>query len=145
MEKLIIGNLEKGELPELGISDIDIRVDTGATTSSLHVDELKPFYMDGVPWVSFDIHPHVYQVEDTQSCKVPVHDRRLIKSSNGETEERVVIQTLLALGPLSWPILLTLTDRSAMRFPMLLGREGMGGRVLVDPSQEFLLEGLSKN
>lgn len=145
MEKLIIGNLEKGELPELGISDIDIRVDTGATTSSLHVDELQQFFMDGDPWVSFDIHPHVYQVEDTQSCKVPVHDRRLIKSSNGESEERVVIQTLLTLGPLSWPILLTLTDRSSMRFPMLLGREGMGGRVLVDPSQEFLLEGLSKN
>ena len=143
MEKLIIGNSEMGELPELGISDIDIRVDTGATTSSLHVDELKAFFLEGQPWVSFEIHPHVYQVEDTQSCKVPVYDRRLIKSSNGGTEERIVIQTPLTLGPLSWPILMTLTDRSSMRFPMLLGREGMGERVLVDPSQEYLLKNMT--
>jgi hypothetical protein len=72
-------------------------------------------------------------------CQSLIHDVRTVKSSNGESQERYVIKTLLKLGRLSWPIEITLTDRSDMSNLMLLGREGMGDKILVDPAQSFLI------
>ena len=137
-KKLIVGNLETCSLPELGIDDLQIRIDTGAKTSSLHVDNLKKIKKDGKPWVKFDLHPDIYHVENVISCQAALTDLRSIKSSNGSSEKRYVISTLFQLGNHSWPIEITLTDRSDMSYLMLLGREGMGSRLLVDPSKTFL-------
>ncbi len=138
-QKLIVGSLETCDLPELGIFGLEIRVDTGAKTSSLHVDNLSKFQKDGRPWLKFDIHPDAYQTKKVITCETILHDLRRVKSSNGESEQRYVIQTTLNLGSDQWPIQITLTDRSDMSYLMLLGREGMGDRLLVDPSTTFLL------
>lgn len=139
MNKLIIGNLELCSLPELGITDLQVRVDTGAKTSSLHVDNLKQIKQKGKPYVRFSLHPDVYNLEDAVSCTAPLLDSRRIKSSNGKSELRCVIKTMLRLGELEWPIELTLTNREDMSYLMLLGREGMADRVLVDPSCSFMV------
>lgn len=138
-EKITIGSLEVCDLPEIGILGLQVRVDTGAKTSSLHVDGLERFIKEGKPWVKFNIHPDVYNIEKITTCESALHDVRSIKSSNGSSEERYVIQTLMSLGNDSWPIEITLTNRSAMSYLMLLGREGMKDRVLVDPSKTFLI------
>lgn len=138
-EKLIVGAIEDCRLPELGIEQLHVRVDTGAKTSSLHVDGLVQFKRRGKPWVKFNIHPTVHNVDDVIECESPVKDIRRIKSSNGGVDERYIIETTLQLGDQSWAIELSLTDRSDMTFMMLLGREGMGKRVLVDPSASFLV------
>lgn len=140
VDKLLIGSIEVCDLPEIGIEHLQIKVDTGAKTSSLHVDNLESFYRGRKPWLRFDIHPNLYQVNKTISCEALLHDVRTVKSSNGQSEERYVIKTLLKLGEQSWPIEITLTNRSDMSYMMLLGREGMGDRVLVDPSKRFLIE-----
>ncbi|GGA87214.1 ribosomal protein S6 modification protein [Neiella marina] len=140
MKKMVIGSLELCALPELGINDLQIRVDTGAKTSSLHVDNLKQTTKAGRPYVSFDLHPDIYNLEQVVQCQAPLHDSRRIKSSNGGTEVRCVIRTLIRMGEQEWPIEVTLTNREDMSYLMLLGREGMGDRVLVDPSQSFLIE-----
>ncbi|GAB2188799.1 ATP-dependent zinc protease family protein [Sessilibacter sp. MAH2] len=137
--KFIIGALEVCNLPELSIYDLQVRIDTGAKTSSLHVDNLRRFTKSGRPWVRFDIHPDMYNVETVVECEAKISDIRNIKSSNGVAEERYVIRTLMEMGQHSWPIELTLTNRSDMTFLMLLGREGMGKQVLVDPSETFVL------
>ena len=138
-EKLILGSLEVCDLPEIGINDLQIRVDTGAKTSSLHMDNLERITKNGKPWIRFDIHPYVYDIDKVTSCESALHDVRSIKSSNGVAEERYVIKTLMRLGDQSWPIEITLTNRADMTYLMLLGRQGMGKRVLVDPSKRFLL------
>lgn len=137
--KFVIGALEVCNLPELSIHDLQVRVDTGAKTSSLHVDNLRRFTKAGRPWVRFDIHPDMYNVDTVVECEAKISDIRNIKSSNGVAEERYVIRTLMEMGKHSWPIELTLTNRSDMTFLMLLGREGMGKQVLVDPSETFVL------
>ncbi len=137
--KLIVGSLETCDLPEIGIQNLQMRVDTGAKTSSLHVDNLKKFKKNNATWVAFDIHPDVHNVEDVLHCEAALHDVRNIKSSNGVSEERYVIKTLLQLSEKhAWPIQITLTNRADMSNLMLLGREGMGKRLLVDPSKTFL-------
>jgi hypothetical protein len=138
-EKMVIGSIEQCDLPDIGITELQVRVDTGATTSSLHVDNLETFKKAGKPWVRFDIHPDVYNISKVVSCESVLHDVRSIKSSNGVAEERYVIKTLMRLGDRSWSIQITLTNRSDMSYLMLLGRQGMRGRVLVDPSKTFLL------
>jgi hypothetical protein len=130
--------LESISLPDLAIDDLPVRIDTGAQTSSLHVDNIKKFYKDGKPWVKFDIHPDIHNVESIVPCNALIFDIRRIKSSNGSIEQRYVIKTPMTLGENSWPIEITLTDRSDMSYLMLLGREAMGKRILVDPSSVFL-------
>ncbi len=72
-------------------------------------------------------------------CEAPLVDKRIVKSSSGYREQRYVIQTLLKIGDDTWNIEMTLTNRDSMGFRMLLGREAMSGRVLVDPEQKYLL------
>jgi hypothetical protein len=138
-DKLILGSLEVCDLPDIGVADLQMRVDTGAKTSSIHVDNISQFKKNGKLWVKFDIHPDFYNVNSVTQCQSLIHDVRTVKSSNGESQERYVIKTLLKLGRLSWPIEITLTDRSDMSNLMLLGREGMGDKILVDPAQSFLI------
>jgi hypothetical protein len=138
--KITIGNLENFDLPELGIFGIQVRIDTGAKTSSLHVDNLLRFTNAGKPWVKYDIHPNIHNVDDIIHCQSPIKDIRKVKSSNGDSEERYLIRTLVKIGVAEWPIEITLTNRQDMSNLMLFGREGMGDKVLIDPSSTFLLE-----
>ena len=98
---------------------------------------LKNLIKAGKPYVKFDIHPDVHKVETIVSCSAPLSDIRNIKSSNGSSEQRYVIETPITLGENTWVIEITLTDRSDMSYLMLLGREGIGKRFLVDPSAVF--------
>ena len=137
-KKIIIGSLETITLPDLAITDIQVRVDTGAKTSSLHVDNIKKFKKNGKVMVRFDLHPDVYNLENMVSCEAPIHDIRTVKSSNGTSEQRYVISTPVKLGSELWPIEITLTDRSDMSYLMLFGREAIGERFLIDPSKAFV-------
>ncbi|USD68035.1 RimK/LysX family protein [Vibrio sp. SCSIO 43136] len=136
--KTIIGRLENINLPELGISQLTVRVDSGAQTSSLHVDNIQRIEFNGKPGLRFDIHPEVHNVNTIVSCQASLYDVRKVKSSNGGSEQRYVIETLMELGDESWPIQITLTDRSDMTYMMLLGRQALGNSFLIDPSKSFI-------
>lgn len=137
--KIILGSEEWCSLPELGIPTIKARVDSGAKTSALHAINIAPFKKDGKNWVKFDINPIQNNVKTVIHCEAPLVDKRIVKSSSGFREARYVIQTNLEIGNSNWLIEMTLTNRDSMGFRMLLGREAMSGRVLVDPEQKYLL------
>jgi ribosomal protein S6--L-glutamate ligase len=137
--KIILGSEEWCSFPELGIPAIKARVDSGAKTSALHAKNIAPFIKDGQNWVKFDINPIQNNVKTIIHCEAPLVDKRVVKSSSGFREQRFVIQTNLEIGNCKWLIEMTLTNRDSMGFRMLLGREAMSGRVLVDPEQQYLL------
>ena len=137
--KHLVGALELCDLPELTLSGLEVRVDTGAKTSSLHVDNIHEFEKNQQPWISFEIHPDVHDVSKLLKRESKVRSLRKIKSSNGTLERRYVIETDIRIADSQWCIELTLTDRSSMKYLMLLGREAMTGRIIVDPEHEFLL------
>jgi ribosomal protein S6--L-glutamate ligase len=137
--KIILGSEEWCSFPELGIPTIKARVDSGAKTSALHAINIAPFKKEGQNWVKFDINPIQNNVKTIINCEAPLVDKRVVKSSSGFREERYVIQTNLEIGNTNWGIEMTLTNRDSMGFRMLLGREAMSGRVLVDPAQQYLL------
>ena len=70
-------------------------------------------------------------------CTAPVVDQRDVTSSNGDREKRYVISTPIRIGDREWEIEVTLTNRDAMSYRMLLGRQAIGGGVLVDPASSF--------
>lgn len=136
--KMIVGSEEWCALPQLGIPAIKVRVDSGAKTSSLHAFNIRSFKRDGAPWVSFEAHPLQGNRRAIVRCEAEVVDRRVVKSSSGLAEKRHVIRTTLRHDDQTWEIELTLTNRDSMGYRMLLGREAMVGRILVDPAASFL-------
>ncbi|RAV28722.1 30S ribosomal protein S6--L-glutamate ligase [Sinomicrobium soli] len=141
--KIIIGSEEWVGLPQLDIPTIKVRVDSGAKTSALHAMNINPFQRNNETWVNFDVFPIQHNGKKYISCEARVIDRRVIKSSTGTRESRYVIKTALYINGSSWDIELTLTNRDSMGYRMLLGREAMIGRMLVDPESSFLLGDLS--
>lgn len=138
-ERLLVGVLECCDLPELELFNVQMRVDTGAATSSLHVDNIQEFTENGKRYVNFDIHPDVHNVDTVVNKTLALKGKKVVKSSTADKEKRVVIKTMIKLSDRSWPIKLTLTDRSTMKNLMLLGREAMQNQLYVDPSREFLV------
>ncbi len=137
-KKILVGALECCDLPELGIFNMPVRVDTGATTSSLHVDNIEEFELDGKRWVRFDIHPDIHNVDKIVTTTARLMSKKTVKSSSADKEKRVVIKTTFALAGKKWKIKLTLTNRSSMSYLMLLGREAMKDKIIVDPSFDFI-------
>jgi len=138
-KKIIIGKEEWCGLPDLGLPAIKARVDSGAKTSSLHAFNIHPFEEGGNRYVHFDIHPLQDSRKVIQSCRGLVVDQRNVKSSSGEKERRHVIKTPISLGNEIWEIEITLTNRDSMGYRMLLGREAMQERVLIDPYASLCL------
>ncbi len=137
MSKQVIGSEEWCSFPSLGIPAIKARIDSGAKTSSIHAVNITHFKRHGVSWVSFEVHPLQNNRRTVIRCEAEIIDRRVIKSSSGETEKRTVIRVPMTLGENTWDIDLTLTNRDSMGYRMLLGREAMKGRLLVDPGSGF--------
>ncbi|MDO8907156.1 MAG: 30S ribosomal protein S6--L-glutamate ligase [Pseudohongiella sp.] len=144
-EKMIVGSEEWCALPQLGIPAIKVRVDSGAKTSSLHAFNIRPFSRGGISFVSFEVHPVQGNRRTIVRCEAEVTDKRVVKSSSGIGEKRFVVKTMLAHRDQQWEVELTLTNRDSMGFRMLLGREAMNGRILVDPSSSFAGGKVSNN
>ena len=135
----IVGSEEWCALPELGLPALKARVDSGAKTSALHAFNIKTSKRGGATWVTFDVHPLQDDLKTVVTCSAKVKARRTVKSSSGATERRYVIDAVLQLGEGSWEIEVTLTNRDSMGYRMLLGREAMEGRLLINPAQSLAL------
>ena len=134
---MIIGWREWISLPELGIRHTKAKIDTGARSSSLHAFEIEPFEKDGEEFVRFKVHPIQRRDDIVVTCDSKIHDRRHIRSSSGQSSERYVVRTAIAWAGERWQVDLTLADRALMGFRMLIGREAVRGRMLVEPGQSY--------
>jgi hypothetical protein len=137
-DKLILGWREWLGFPELGITNIKAKVDTGARTSCLHAFYVEPFQREGAEWIRFGIHPNQRDNETEVHCEAPVKDKRVVRDSGGHEEARYVIETILTLGDQRLAAEVTLTDRDSMKFRALLGRTAIRHDYLVDPGRSFV-------
>ena len=133
----IIGWREWVRLPELGIRFVKAKVDTGARSSSLHAFDVETFIRDRREFVRFKVHPNQRDESRTIETEAPVLESRDIRSSNGQITKRLVIVTTVTLMGKSWPVDLTLANRDEMGFRMLLGREAVRGRFLIDAGRSY--------
>ncbi len=136
----VIGWREWVALPELGVHHIKAKLDTGARSSALHAYQLHVFEDDDGEHARFEIHPVQRSAADAVTTTAPVVDWRDVTSSAGHRERRPVILTTLEVAGQSWDIEVTLTNRDAMGFRLLLGRQAIRGRFVVDPGRSFLAQ-----
>ena len=137
--KPIVGWREWISLPALGIDAIKVKIDTGARSSSLHAFDVEEFARDGRRWVRFVVHPLQRDSKTTLRAEAPVLEFRHIRSSSGHMSHRPVVRVEIELGGQRWPIDLTLAARDEMGFRMLLGREAVRGRFVVDPGRSYVV------
>lgn len=137
IKRPIIGWREWLDLPELGLTDIKAKVDTGARTSALHAFSLRTFKEGNKDRISFDIHPIQHDNNTVVTCTADIIDQRWVSDSGGHREERFVILTPVTLGHRTWPIEITLTERDTMLFRMLLGRSAIRKRFVINPARAF--------
>lgn len=133
-----VGWREWAALPELGIPAIKVKVDTGARSSALHAFDVVRVDDSSGAWVEFAVHPLQRGTAETVRTRARLLDERWVRSSSGRRTFRPVIVTTLVLGGTSWPIELTLVRRDLMGFRMLIGREALRRRLVVDPGRSFL-------
>lgn len=129
----IIGWREWVRLPALTQHPIKAKVDTGARTSSLHAFDLC--VEDGL--AHFAVHPHQRSDADEARVRLPVVEHREVRPSTGEAEARPVVLVQVLIGAHELEAELTLSDRDAMGFRMLLGRTALQDVFLVDPAISY--------
>lgn len=139
LPKATIGWREWVALPGLGIAAIKAKIDTGARSSSLHAFDVEAFDRDGSPWVRFVVHPWQRDCETALHAEAPVLEFRQVRSSSGHLSLRPVVRVEVLLSGVGRTIDLTLAARDEMGFRMLLGREAVRGRFVVDPGRSFVV------
>ncbi len=135
----IVGWREWVSLPDLGIKYVKAKIDTGARTSALHAFALEKFREKRKDKVRFYIHPLQRSTKKVSICVAEIVDRRWVTDSGGHGEYRFVIETKMLMGHIEQDIELTLTNRDSMTFRMLLGREALRQRFLVNVSKSYLI------
>lgn len=133
-----VGWREWVALPELGIQRIKAKVDTGARTSALHAFDIRMTRRGSKRIVRFRVHPNQKDDETVVEAEGEWIENRTVRSSSGQESLRPVIRTFVRVGDRSWPMELTLTRRDSMGFRLLLGRQALRGRCLVDPGASYL-------
>lgn len=141
----LIGWRERLALPELGVTSVKAKIDTGARSSALHAFDIETFEREGVAFVRFKVHPAQRNKKKIITVEAKLLDTRPVRSSSGEAETRPVIQTTVATEHQQWPIELTLTNREEMGFRMLLGRQAVRSRFLVDSGRSYLQSSAPKH
>lgn len=106
------------------------RIDTGAQTSSISAQKIEHYERDGKKWVRF-------QIQDVAAKKAVVFERPLtriveIKRHGAAPSKRPVVKLTVAIGTIKCHCEFSLTDRSKYEFPVLIGRNFLSGRALVD-------------
>lgn len=135
MPRMVIGRREWIALPDLGISPLNAKTDSGARSSSIHAENV--ILSEDEKTVRFTTTNHY---AETVSCEAAVARVALVKSSSGRAKKRIFIETsAMLVGGFRWTILVSLANRSEMLCPMLLGRRALSGYFLIDPQGAHLL------
>ncbi|MEO6903741.1 MAG: RimK/LysX family protein [Bacteroidia bacterium] len=129
-KKQIIGRREIVGFPELGLDRIVAKIDTGAYTSALYCHDIRE--ENGI--LIFKLLSPAYTIYNSKEHRYTNYGRKEIKNSFGEIENRFTINTIIIIGGIKIKSVISLTDRSAMRYPVLIGRKILKNRFVVDVS-----------
>jgi hypothetical protein len=136
MEKKIVGRREIISIIDLELFNLDAKVDTGADSNALHCDHIE--ISDDEQNVSFTLLDEVHEAYHGKRMTFPLYKIKKVKSSNGQLQLRPSIKVTVEFFGKKYKSVISLTDRSDMKFPMLIGRKFLKDRFLVDVAKENL-------
>jgi len=141
-QPLVIGVAECVDIPAWKIHRLPAKVDTGARSCALHVENLRE--LSG-GHVRFDVPLAAGHPDRVVTIDARVIRRGRVRSTSGEVKPRLFVGARIRLGPLERQVELGLVDRRQMQFPMLIGRAAIARAFLVDVSRTYVLTGKPKS
>lgn len=138
VQKITIGRKDKGDFPDLGLENIDLKVDTGAYTSAIHCHKINIKEKDGKKILTFKLLDPSHEQYEDREFSTENFKEKTIKSSFGVSERRFIIKNRICLFGKIFEAEFSLSERGEMRFPILLGRRFLMGKFVVDPAQYSL-------
>ncbi|WP_052667412.1 ATP-dependent zinc protease family protein [Nitriliruptor alkaliphilus] len=144
----VFGWREHVDIPGWGIRRLRAKLDTGARTSALHVEDFEEIEPDGatgwgseeeggLPLVRFHVLTGPRAAPRRMEVTTPVVGHTVIRDTRARPEQRPIVRARVICGPLDREIEISLTDRTGMNFRLLLGRLALEGAALVDPAHGF--------
>ena len=134
-QKIIIGRKDKVDFPKLKLFNIDVKIDSGAFTSAIHCKDIKLITRGGKKYIKFTIPDSGQSDSNKRAISLPLLKEKKIKNSFGQSERRYVVVTEIFIFNRKYEIELSLADRSKMKYPVLIGRNFLQGRFLIDLSR----------
>jgi len=131
-----IGRKDRIDLPELGIYDVDAKIDTGAYGCALHCHHIEIVEQEGREVLSFQVLDPSHPEFKNKIFYSKDYSQKKVKSSSGVKENRYTIKTSCILFGKSYRVVFSLTDRKRMKNPILLGRQFLAKRYLVDVTKK---------
>jgi hypothetical protein len=140
---LMIGWKEYMDFPEWGMYRVKVKIDTGARTTALDVTsyELR-LAADGQLVAELRLALDRRDPMRLTVVQTPVLQMVMVCNSSGIREQRPLVETCIRLGPVTKRVLMTVTNRAGMRFPVILGRKALEGDFVVNVSEKYLLRKL---
>lgn len=136
--KTTIGRTDKADFPELHLQDIDIKIDSGAYTSSIHCSNIEEIQVNGENLIRFTLLDPEHDFYNNKEFSTKNYSCKMVKSSNGISVERFLVQTEIVIFNKTFPIHLTLSERKDMTFPVLLGRKFLNKKFVIDTAKKNL-------
>lgn len=133
----IIGRVEPISILDLELFDLDAKIDTGAYSNSLHCDDI---FVDDSNFVHFRLLDKIHPSYHNKRVKMPLFKIKSVKSSNGVVQTRASIKVKVEFAGKIYQTVVSLTSRSDMKYPMLIGRKFLQNRFLVDVSKKNILK-----
>ena len=130
-----IGWSELADLPDWHIRGLRVKIDTGARSSALHVDDLQVLPRNRV---KYQVVLHRDHHDRRINVVAKVSRRSRVRSSTGEYSMRYFVKTTLRLAGIEREVEISLVDRGDMTFRMLIGRTALAGDFVVDPAHKNL-------
>jgi len=138
MKRYIIGRTDKADFPKLKLKNLDVKIDSGAYTSSIHCHHIEEIEKNGKKAVCFALLDPGHKKYNGRRFIIYDFSKRRVKNSFGKSQMRFVIKTTIILFNKKFPIELSLTERKKMKYPVLLGRKLLNRQFIIDSSKHNL-------
>jgi len=133
--KITIGRKDKADFPELYLRNISIKIDTGAYTSTIHCHHINEILIGGENYIEFQLLDPSHAKFHDKKFTTKGYKKKSVKNSFGGSEERFIVETIIVLFGKEYPVELSLSERSDMKFPILIGRKLLKNNFIVDTSE----------
>ncbi len=135
-KKRTIGWRERVAFPDWKIAGIQAKIDTGARTCALHVDDVAELPNDRI---RFNVVLSRKKPAKKVAAEAKVVRTSRVRSSSGHQQKRYVVEAKIKIGSVTKVIETSLVSRANMTCRMLIGRKALEGDFLVDASKKYLL------
>lgn len=133
-----IGRIDKVDFPEFNLSNINVKVDTGAYTSTIHSHHIKEILLNGEKQIEFQLLDPSHPSFSGKNYRTNHFKKKRVKNSFGKSEQRFIVESTIVIFEEEYPVELSLSERGDMKYPVLIGRKLLNKKFIVDTSKQNL-------